>query len=102
MPKVVASSDEPIPLPYFNEQAEVDMKIDLNDFELDNDDDGLFLADNAPLFMKLRESERNRRSKMREAANKAPTANNAPTFRKIIEKHRKEDEKIFKKAHNKL
>ena len=46
--------------------------LNLNDFELDNDNDGLFLADNAPLFMKLRESERNRRSKMREAAKNAP------------------------------
>ena len=69
MPKVAASSDKPIPLPYFKKE---DIKVDLNDFELDNDEDGLFLADNAPLFMKLRESERNRRSKMREAAKKVP------------------------------
>lgn len=72
MPKVVASSDKPIPLPYFKQQ-ELDIGVmNLNDFELDNDNDGLFLADNAPLFMKLRESERNRRSKMREAAKNAP------------------------------
>ena len=43
-----------------------------SEFELDDDKDGLFLGDNVPLFMKLRESERNRRSKMKEASLKMP------------------------------
>ena len=58
--------------------------LNLNDFELDNDNDGLFLADNAPLFMKLRESERNRRSKMREAANNPPPLSKPPIEEKDL------------------
>ncbi len=41
----------------------------INEFEFDDDDqDGMFMADNARLFMKLRQSERNRKQKMKEAA----------------------------------
>lgn len=66
MPKV-APSDTPIPLPYFEPKLNRNMN-SCNDFELDDDGDGLLLSDNAPLFMKLRESERNRRAKMNEAS----------------------------------
>ena len=71
---VVASSDRPIPLPYFNatpaekKPTEENIFAKWHDFELDDGNEEMLLADNAPLLMKLRETERNRRSKMREAA----------------------------------
>ena len=44
----VAPSDTPIPLPYFsNSQKMNDEAINCDEFELDDDRDGLFLADNA-------------------------------------------------------
>ena len=39
----------------------------LKDVTYEDEKDDLFMGENAPLFMKLRESERNRRSKMKEA-----------------------------------
>ena len=65
-----ATEDKAIPLPYFDKGKLV--VEGSSEFELDDDKDGLFLGDNVPLFMKLRESERNRRSKMKEASLKMP------------------------------
>ena len=49
----VASSDTPIPLPHTKPETDLNMA-GCDDFELDNDAEGLLLSDNAPLFMKLR------------------------------------------------
>ena len=64
MPSVI-ESDTPIPLPHLKQESSDTLLTACNDFELDDDSQGLLLSDNAPLFMKLRQSERNRRAKMK-------------------------------------
>ena len=69
-----ADKNEPIPLPYYGKSGSSDKlakqqragrfeKLDVEEFEEEFD----LLGDNAPLFRKLRESENNRKIKMREA-----------------------------------
>ncbi len=66
---MVASGATAIPLPYFKSVKATDQAS--NEVSQEDDKDDLFMGENAPLFMKLRESERNRRSKMKAAATEA-------------------------------